>query len=760
VCGNGILEPGEECDYGAKNGTGTGCQKDCTFTCIPESLNGNAECDDHNPCNGVETCAGADAGVPDHTCKKGTPLPDRASCGTGTCRQQMCTGGVCGDGIIEMGEECDNGAQNGPGTGCETDCKFSCKSGDATRDCAPTACVGQGTCNDTTHVCQGGTAMNNGTPCGTNQVCESGSCISVKCGDGIIEPPEQCDFGSANGLGAGCESNCTFSCTQSPNDDCLTPDPCGGINKCTTISVMVSGSGTTASGQKCVVGSPAADATPCPNGGSCQNHLCVTANCGNGALDPGEQCDWGTAQNVTGSGCEPDCTFTCSSNPLSSNACPNLDPCSATPQACQTVAGPTGNAGAKCASAPVLASCASCTGGDICVANVCKPSTCGDGCVVPPETCDPPNGSTCSATCQKVICGDGVLEGPEQCDDGNTVNLDGCDSNCFFEQLQRNTTLDFLGSTDSFCTANLLGSQAFTAAGLNQIQSAIDADVNLGRTNVIFKFMPSNGMPADLTGTSGPVVIGTLSGTPEIPDGGAYNGNSDLDVWYLTDPTMVDSARNPLTTVMGTFNNKKLSVTSGRLTIKMQIAGSPAKLDIWNVQMQQTIGAASAPTLSTTGASPGHLASEHVQPGLMSFETAGVGANGPTAELCGNTTAASLKAVPVPPIIATGGMVPCTEGYKTATNSLLDVIIHGCTVSGTGVFNPTQPDPGLADPSAPLPTGTKAPYTLSASSTSTLVIDTCTDGSTPAKSVPIATCLKGLAYSSAFLSQTDRVILK
>src|ERR1019366_7504128 len=38
--------------------------------------------------------------------------------------------------------------------------------------------------------------------------------------------------------------------------------------------------------------------------------------------------------------------------------------------------------------------------------------------------------------------------------------------------------------------------------------------------------------------------------------------------------------------------------------------------------------------------------------------------------------------------------------------------------------------------------------------------DTCTDGSTPAKTVPLATGLTGLAYSSAFQVQTDRIIVK
>jgi hypothetical protein len=40
------------------------------------------------------------------------------------------------------------------------------------------------------------------------------------------------------------------------------------------------------------------------------------------------------------------------------------------------------------------------------------------------------------------------------------------------------------------------------------------------------------------------------------------------------------------------------------------------------------------------------------------------------------------------------------------------------------------------------------------------VVDTCKDSSNPAQTVPIATCLAGLAYSGAFQFQTDRVIVK
>lgn len=34
----------------------------------------------------------------------------------------------------------------------------------------------------------------------------------------------------------------------------------------------------------------------------------------------------------------------------------------------------------------------------------------------------------------EAICGNGIVETDEQCDDGNDLNEDGCDINCYIEQ--------------------------------------------------------------------------------------------------------------------------------------------------------------------------------------------------------------------------------------------------------------------------------------------------------------------------------------
>ncbi|MBL7685007.1 MAG: DUF4215 domain-containing protein, partial [Deltaproteobacteria bacterium] len=85
---------------------------------------------------------------------------------------------------------------------------------------------------------------------------------------------------------------------------------------------------------------------------------------------------------------------------------------------------------------------------DACL-NTCQNATCGDGFVWSGhEVCDdgPLNGQPfhCNASCSGVtqsVCGNGVLEqSDEECDDSNTINGDGCDSQCVIEQCGNGKT--------------------------------------------------------------------------------------------------------------------------------------------------------------------------------------------------------------------------------------------------------------------------------------------------------------------------------
>lgn len=102
-----------------------------------------------------------------------------------------------------------------------------------------------------------------------------------------------------------------------------------------------------------------------------------------------------------------------------------------------------------------------------------------------------------------------------------------------------------------------------------------------------------------------------------------------------------------------------------------------------------------------------------------------------------------------------GAILQFCGGY-TGANSLLDLVVGGCVVFGTyPAIQATQPD--TIDAAAPA-AGAGAPYTLSASSSASAKVDTCTDHS--GAKVDLATCLAQAAYSSYFKLSAGRVILK
>lgn len=710
LCGNGIVDGTEQCDAGDANGTrGAGCTTLCTFECVID-----VNCSDDDACNGEEVCA-------DHKCTAGTALADGDSCGTGKlCRNGACTDSVCGDQFVTApDEECDDG-NSVDGDGCDN-CKFSCVSTDATRNCTPAdACEGQGTCNDTTHVCAAGTPQADNTSCGTNSYCQNGTCTPAMCGNSIVEPNEACDHGLLNGTANdGCKSDCQWACVNAATD-CTTAAPACQKNTCTQAHTCAA------------VADTSKDNTSCGTNLICNNGACVapTAVCGNGTVETGEQCDFGSGNNGPGTGCESNCQFSCQSSPT--DTCNNNDPCNGV-ESCGAVT-VNGHAGKKCSSTAPLADGTMCGTGKICLSQSCLASTCGDGFTDAGtgETCDPPNGTTCDASCHAIICGDGVRAGNEQCDDHNTANLDGCDSSCKFEQCHRVNTLSMPFNTDTYCTANALGGSIVGSTAQGQISSALTGGVNDGSITIELKAIGLD----DLSGTSDPsLTLGALTGSPVAGTG--YNGASDVDWWYTTAATVIDAMRNPTTTLPASITAKTLSGGPADITITVSLGGSPAKLDMLAAKLQASIGGSSKPKTST-GSTPGHLATEHLDPALTSFETATGG------KLCGNVTAESLKNVPVPMALQGCGLLNCSKCYD-ADNSLLDVIVGGCTVFGITQIKATQPDKA------------RVAGTYRFTTDSTGHVNGCTkDNVTTA----LQTCLQDAAYSAFLKFTTDRVIAK
>jgi cysteine-rich repeat protein len=112
LCGNGILETGEECDDGNTT-NGDGCSAQCKIeaaACGNGVLEAGEQCDDGNTTSG-DGCSA-------------------------TCQTEF-----CGDGIVQpgLGEECDDGANGNNGDGCTDSCLINFNPDCSTAAASPAA---------------------------------------------------------------------------------------------------------------------------------------------------------------------------------------------------------------------------------------------------------------------------------------------------------------------------------------------------------------------------------------------------------------------------------------------------------------------------------------------------------------------------------------------------------------------------------------------------------------------------------------------
>ena len=154
------------------------------------------------------------------------------------------------------------------------------------------------------------------------------------------------------------------------------------------------------------------------------------AQCGNGVVEEGEDCDEGAESAA----CNADCTTaTCGDghvNPAAGEICDDGNDDSE--DGCNAMCMP-GDCGDGVVVAPETCDDANQDQTDDCVA--CQAATCGDGFTqAGAEDCDDANDDdtdTCPSTCTTAYCGDGfVLAGSEACDDGNADDTDACISSC------------------------------------------------------------------------------------------------------------------------------------------------------------------------------------------------------------------------------------------------------------------------------------------------------------------------------------------
>ncbi len=367
-------------------------------------------------------------------------------------------------------------------------------------------------------------------------------------------------------------------------------------------------------------------------------------------------------------------------------------------------------------------------------------------------TCGPFRNSVL-LTVNGPFCGNGIRDGADQCDDGAHVNLDGCNASCRFEQSQRMNSISMAFMPDTTCTQNRLGS-AFPNAGVQaQLNNAITNSVNSGATNSLLTMLGIT----DLTGTNeASFQVGVLFGTPVA--GAGYDGSSDLDWWYMVDPSTIDGNRVPFRQLPASIAAHSLSAVPGGsnpfgiISFPFDTGSGVQNFTMTNTVIKATTGAPSTPLTSSNQGPPGHLASENLDPALQSYGTMSGGS------VCGGISASSLATVPAPAQLQLGGPTACDQGYD-ATHSLLDVLVSGCTILGAlTVIKPTQPD--TSDPSlAQQPVGSGPPYTFVTDSTHHII--TCKDSQgVTAPPSRLQVCLHDAAYSSYFKFSSDRVILK
>jgi len=400
--------------------------------------------------------------------------------------------GRCGDGVLDVGEECDDG-NTVDGDGCQADCRLP-------------GC-GDGVIDPGEECDDGNTSSGDG--------CQA-NCRLPRCGDGILDPGEGCDDGNAID-----DDRCANDCTINPlpTTNALTNgDFSGGTAPWMFYSNGTAAFGVSGGEAHVDITAPGTNVqlyqkdlelegdTPyelsfrarnsggddmwvrlikhtAPYSGYGLNQLvpltevdqtfvfrftttpgaktdarlyfwfadhdragrsyfiddvvlAPVSRCGNGLADPGEECDDGNTDDTDG--CTSACRLAvCGDGFLQSGV-----------EECDD--GNTSN-------------------GDGCDAQ-CRAEVCGNGIVQAGEACDDGNvidGDGCDGECRLEICGDGVVQPGEECDDGNTVDGDGCSADCRRETAPVANVVangDFAAGTEPWMFYTN-GSGSFDAAG-------------------------------------------------------------------------------------------------------------------------------------------------------------------------------------------------------------------------------------------------------------------------------------------------------
>jgi cysteine-rich repeat protein len=425
-CGNGFLNPGEACDDG-NTADGDCCSSACGFEAA------GAPCDDGQFCTVSDSCDGAGScdSIP-NDCDDGEICTDDF-CNEGV---DVCVNifdgdndpdcGTCGNGEIDAGEDCDDGNLV-DGDCCSAGCLFEA-AGSSCDDglfcTSESACDDAGTCLGTAFD-----TCDDGDECTVDQCNDfSDTCQNIpfcECGNGVVDPDEACDDG--NFLDGDC---CSSTCTLEPQGaSCDDGQFCTVDNVCDDSGICLAGTA-----RDCDDADVCTDDVCSEGADACINTFDSTnapecAICGNGILDPGEDCD---DTNVEDGDC---CSSLCAFEPPGS-ICDDGDFCSID-DACDGTGG--------CAAAGSR----DCDDGDVCTDDSCNeiddvcenvldgsnaPECAGTTCVNPPagdadcdgipDATDPcPDETLNRCAGPLAICGDDPLGDPN-CTSNEPIRLD------------------------------------------------------------------------------------------------------------------------------------------------------------------------------------------------------------------------------------------------------------------------------------------------------------------------------------------------
>ena len=264
VCGNGIVQLGEQCDDGNMI-NGDGCDNNCTFTgCGNMIVTAGEECDDGNlvsgdccsstcqaepsgqtcfddgnsctidQCDGAGTCQHSLSPVNTPCDSDGNVCTDDICDGAGTCTHPNNTAS-CDDGLFCDGADtCAGGICHHAGNPCapESECNHCNEAADTCFDPATTSCTSDGNpC--TADACDGAgmcthPAGNAGVVCraaaGQCDLAETCTGLSASCpADGFQPDGTTCDDGNACTQTDTCQAG---TCTGTDPLDCDDGNPC------------------------------------------------------------------------------------------------------------------------------------------------------------------------------------------------------------------------------------------------------------------------------------------------------------------------------------------------------------------------------------------------------------------------------------------------------------------------------------------------------------------------------------------------------